>query len=102
MSIDNKISGELKELLLAIERNHHIYDRRYTLVLQAMGLAAKEGLQVGIRKDSTGNEDSDNWLIVVIHLPTGQISWYIPTDKVQYDGHSAEQMYDRVRAAQIR
>jgi hypothetical protein len=100
MSSDNKISGELKELLLAIENNHTNYERRYSLIMQAMGLAAKEGLQVGIRKDSS--EDSDNWLVVVIHLPTGQISWHMPTDKVQYDGHSTEQMYDRVRAAHIR
>jgi len=89
------VSAELKDLLRIIEQNHTNYDRRYGLVIQAMGLAARDGLNVGIRPDPS--EDPTKWLVVIIHLPTGQISWHMPVDQVAYDGHSTEDMYDRVR-----
>lgn len=93
------ISAELKDLLLEIEKHHVNYDRRYGLVIQAMGLAQKEKFKVGIRVDP--DEDPNKWLVVAIHLPTGILTWHMPADTVKWDGSTAEQMYDKVREMKV-
>ena len=62
MSTDNRISGELKDLLLTIENNHTNYERRYSLVLQAMGLAARRDYKLASVKIAT-RIPTTGWLL---------------------------------------
>ena len=54
--------------------------------------------------------ENDSWIIVYVDVPTGQLSWHIsPEDQslfsgvrfapdTEWDGHTTDQKYDRVRA----
>lgn len=84
---------ELKELLTLIELYDEAYDRRYGLVLDAMALAHRLKLQAGVRIDP---EDTE-WPVAFIELPTGQVSWHIPPHPVEWDGHTTEEKYNRIR-----
>jgi hypothetical protein len=69
------------------------YDARYELVFRAVGLALASGLAAGIRDDPA----EPGWPVVYIELPTGQVSWHMPQHPKEFDGHTTEEKYKRVR-----
>ena len=85
---------EFKELLCKIEENDTNYDIRYGLVLKALYLANELGYESGIRIDPS----EPDWPVVYIELPTGQVSWHMPCHKYEWDGHSTEEKYERIRS----
>lgn len=72
--------------------NIPLYPKRYRLVLQAVALAAEQGLMAGFRLDPAEPE----WPVAYIELPTGQVSWHMPQHPKAWDGHTAEEKYRRV------
>lgn len=91
---DNDLAGQLARVLLAIEAADTDYDTRYGLVLDAMTLARKLRLPVGIRID----EKEPEWPVVHIELPTGQVTWHMPQHPAEWDGHDTATKYARCRA----
>ena len=90
---------KLRDLLLRIkevDKQPEVdYDLRYRLVVLAVGLAASIGFDTGYRIDPDEGDGGKNWLVAVIHLPTGQVSWHFATDKVKWDNHDTEEKYRR-------
>ena len=92
MELEKQIDKKkLSKLLLEIVKYDLNYDKRYILILEAISLATKCDYTVGIRVDT-----SNNWPIIVIHLPTGQISWHMPPDEIKYDNHTTEEKFKRI------
>ena len=63
-------------------------------------LASRNGYRVGIRKRN------DEWPILYVDLPTGQVSWHIPKGEVaayfpdypgEWDGHNVAEKRERLR-----
>lgn len=82
----------LKETLKSIEENDTNYKVRYDLVLRAMLFANDLGFATGIRIDY----DQQEWPVVYIELPTGQVSWHMPQHVVAWDGHDTRTKYQRI------
>ena len=78
----------LASVLEKIKINDTNYDIRYPLVFEAINLSQKLGYKTGIRID-------DEWVVFQIQLPTGQVSWHMPSDGDDWDGHSTEEKYKR-------
>lgn len=79
-----------------------VYADRNLLAQLAAVLAQMAGLQVGIAPDPA----EPGWPVVYINLPTGQVSWHIPSDELvsqlpsyqhSWDGHSSDEKQERVR-----
>jgi hypothetical protein len=68
------------------------YEARNRTVLIAAGVAAKEGMEVGISIDPT----EPDWPVLYIELPTGQVSWHLAKHQKKYDGHSTAEKYNRI------
>lgn len=66
------------------------YDVRNRAVWRAVGLAAREGFDVGVRVDP----DEPAWPVVYIELPTGQVSWHMPEHE-PWDGHAVDEKWRR-------
>ena len=81
---------ERAKILQDIKYNDTNYDIRYNLIIKAMTLAAECGYNIGFRVDESG------WPIVIIHLDEGQISWHMPPDNTNYDGHDTDEKYKRI------
>jgi len=63
------------------------YDRRTTLVYEALAVASRLGMPCGIRFDGT-DAGGQQWPVISLTLPTGQVAWHcMATDQV-YDGHT--------------
>jgi hypothetical protein len=84
---------KLKKTLVLIRMHNTDYETRYTLILQAVFLARLVGLQTGFRIDL----DNSEWPVAFIELPTGQVSWHMPQHPVVWDGHTAEEKYERIK-----
>ena len=70
------------------------HDARYRLVFEAMCVALEIGYKAGIRIDPNEPE----WPVVYIELPDlGQVSWHMPQLPQEWDGHSTEEKFDRIR-----
>lgn len=83
----------LDSLLLEIEQHDTDYDRRYTLVLQAVSVANQLGYPAGFRIDPQEPE----WPCAFITLPgVGQISWHCPQFPESWDGHTTAEKYQRI------
>lgn len=67
------------------------YDRRNKLVLHALSMALELGMNAGVRIDAKEQE----WPVVFIELPTGQVSWHIKQHANEWDGHSTDEKYKR-------
>ena len=67
------------------------YGQRNKLVLVAMTLALDLGMNAGVRIDPKEQE----WPVVFIDLPTGQVSWHIKQYGNEWDGHSTDEKYKR-------
>lgn len=79
--------------MLAIEAADESYLVRYGLVFRALHEALEEGYAAGINSD----ESMPGWPCAYIELPQGQVSWYLPAHPVEFDGHSTEEKYARIR-----
>jgi len=69
------------------------YKRRWFQVMDAMLHARQCGIESGIRIDP----DQPEWPVVFIELPTGQVSWHIAQHGREWDGHTTEEKYSRIR-----
>ena len=74
-------------------------DRNLAVQVLAI-LARQQGYQIGIRNRE------DDWPILSVDLPTGQVSWHIPKDEIvallpdypgEWDGHDLKEKRDRLR-----
>jgi hypothetical protein len=63
-------------------------------------LAMRQGYRIGIRNRE------DDWPILYVDLPTGQVSWHIPKDEIvaffpdypgEWDSHDLKEKRDRLR-----
>lgn len=88
------------------------YKERGQVVALLARLAERWGWRVGMAKhpESDTTWDADWRNIVLIDLPTGQVSWHLHDDELSlfaglpeytkpWDGHSTPEKYDRVNAA---
>lgn len=69
------------------------YSIRNRLVLQALGAATAAGFTTGVSVDPSQPEFP---VVVTIHLPTGQVTWHLPSWPA-WDGHDTARKYRRVR-----
>jgi hypothetical protein len=77
------------------------FDRNQAV--QALGrLAQSMGYNVGLLDDP----EEPGWPVLVIDLPTGQVSWHLPADEVlgvwgrydgEWDGHTTGEKRERIR-----
>ena len=74
-------------------------DRNLAVQVLAI-LARQQGYQIGIRNRE------DDWPILYVDLPTGQVSWHIPKDEIvallpdypgEWEGHDLKEKRDRLR-----
>lgn len=84
---------DLKEILVELEPLDQHYEARYMVVLIAMAMAYVAGLEAGFRLDPA----EPDWPVAYIELPTGQVSWHMPAHKREWDGHTTEEKYERIR-----
>lgn len=89
------MTAELAATLALIEAHDLDYPIRYRLVLEAVGLAAAAGLDVGMAYDPA--VDPAYPIVVYIELPAGQTSWHLPQHWRPWDGHSTPEKYRRIR-----
>lgn len=80
-----------------------VYADRNRLAQLAAALAERLGYRVGITVDP----DEPEWPVLLIDLPTGQVSWHLsPSDawpvwdmyEGDWDGHTTEHKAGRIRA----
>lgn len=83
-----------KAQLCHIERYDTDYEQRYGMILRAVAKAHTLGLQAGFRFDPKEPE----WPVAFIELPTGQVSWHIAPHPIEWDGHTTEEKYRRIKA----
>jgi hypothetical protein len=86
---------DLEMALLLIQQHDTDYAKRAMLVYNALALAARAGLECGVRID-VGEKDATKWPVVVIKLPTGEVAWHCAAYPGAYDGHSTEEKYKRI------
>lgn len=86
------VEAELATALAEIERHDQNYAVRYGLVIKALDLAVRAGYPAGFGFDLSEGEE---WPVVYIELPTGQVSWHMPAHPRPYDGHTTEVKYAR-------
>jgi hypothetical protein len=97
MKSNDVLQRKLPEMLLAetlvlITDNDENYDVRNTLVVHAMSLALQCGYEVGMRIDP----HCEDWPVIYIELPTGQVSWHVPPHTKPWDGHSLDTKMNRL------
>lgn len=68
------------------------YSIRNRLVLQALGVATTAGFTTGVSVDPS---EPDYPVVVTIHLPTGQVTWHLPSWP-DWDGHDTPEKYRRI------
>lgn len=69
------------------------YAERNQLLWRAVGVASMAGVEVGIRLDP----GEPAWPVLLIELPTGQVSWHLPQHVKPWDGHTTAEKFARVR-----
>lgn len=84
----------LRQILREVEAADTDYERREDLVWDAVSLARALGYPAGVRIDP----DAPEWPVVLIELPTGQVTWHMPQHPTPWDGHDTEEKYRRCRA----
>lgn len=80
----------LLELTIVNDTNYAYRERLVYHLLHYAGLA---GFECGIRIDPNEPE----WPVVYIELPTGQVSWHMPQHEKEFDGHSTEEKFERIK-----
>lgn len=82
---------------------NELYEERNRLVGLAVSVAQEKGLKTGKAEDP----EDEEWVLIYIDLPTGQVSWHVHRSDLRYfppmgeydkpwDGHSTPKKYDRV------
>ncbi len=84
---------ELGLLLCRIIENDINYDKRNRMVIRAVSLALYIGYDAGFRIDPK----EQDWPVAFIELPTGQVSWHLPPHKHEWDGHTTEAKFQRIK-----
>ncbi len=78
------------------------YLDRNLVVMTLAKLAKQQGYPVGIKQDPQQPE----WPVIMIDLPSGQVSWHIPVTELidflpdyqgEWDGHTLQQKRERVK-----
>lgn len=84
-----------------VDKINEVYTERNMCISLIVRLAMAKGLKTGVRP----NQD---WPIVFVELPAGQVSWHIPEAEFhkyfpsmneydgEWDGHTTEEKYRRV------
>jgi hypothetical protein len=85
----------LAKILEEIVVNDINYNIRYNLIIKAMFIVHELGIKDPVYKVGFR---CDDWPVVILHLPQGQISWHMQPDTIDYDGHSTEEKNDRICA----
>lgn len=85
----------LKTTLRQIEERERAGDylTRNQLILEAWRLAVLLDYPAGVRFD----QDDPAWPVVLIELPTGQVSWHITQHAQAWDGHGTPEKWRRVQ-----
>lgn len=77
------------------------YTERNMCISLIVRMAIAQGLKTGVRPDT-------EWPVVFVELPSGQVSWHIPSEEFhkffpsmnkydgEWDGHTPEEKYRRV------
>jgi hypothetical protein len=82
--------------------NEAYFDRNQAALVLAK-LAQELGMTVGWHVDP----EEPDWLVLMVDLPTGQVSWHFPKDEVvvefpvypgEWDGHDLETKRQRIKA----
>jgi hypothetical protein len=88
------MENQLSDVLKQIELNDTNYDIRYHLVFEALSLASKLNYRTGQKQD----QDDKDWYILYIYLPGDkQVSWHMPNNNIEWDGHNTVTKYERCR-----
>jgi hypothetical protein len=89
-----ELKAILAGLLQQIEEldSQRAYDRRNELVSEAVCTALSLGLATGYSDDPK----EPGWVVTYIELPTGQVSWHLPS--YIWDGHTTQEKYARCRS----
>ncbi|MGD0002873.1 MAG: hypothetical protein ABSE06_01445 [Anaerolineaceae bacterium] len=82
----------LAEVLMKIADNDQNYDVRNSLIVHAMSLALQCGFEVGVSVDLY----TADWPVIYIELPTGQVSWHVPSHSKPWDGHTGDEKVCRI------
>lgn len=69
------------------------HEQRNRWIIQALHHALEAGYPAGIRIDPQEPE----WPVVFIEIDTGQLSWHLPQHRGEWDKHTVEEKYDRIR-----
>lgn len=75
-------------------RPDECYPQRNLFVIQAVAVAMACGFRSGFVADW---EEPEGWVIAYIDLPTGQISFHLPTYPDVFDGHDTDEKYARIQ-----
>ena len=102
MNCMDLLKDKLCDILLQIDNAENLpkpenidYEKRTTLVYEALSLASRLGYQCGIRK--LKDSEDTGWPVVVIKLPTGEVSWHCKATDLEYDGYNTCEKYNRIR-----
>lgn len=76
------------------ETAEQVYAARNQFLVQAAGFASVAGYSAGYAIDPA----APDWPVLLIDLPTGQVSWHLPAYPGTYDGHTTAEKYARVKA----
>ncbi len=100
MSLSMRLTEVLHEILAidrVVDKKPRDYDQRTTLVYKALALASEMGMPCGIRFDST-EQGGQEWPVVSLTLPTGQVAWHCKATAEAYDGHTDDTKAKRIEA----
>ena len=102
----DEIKPENSDELKKFESNtlEEAYFDRNQVVLAFAKMCAENGLKVG-----WNSEKQPDWPVLLIDLPTGQVSWHIPREMAEpyeifavhpmdWDGHDLQQKRERMNA----
>jgi hypothetical protein len=108
-----QIERDLADLLLEVEKydkqDPPDYISREGALFAAQATAWIVGFKTGYRcsaiccersdhdSESQWASDAQDWPVLYIDLPSGQVSWHMPAYRGRWDGHSTEAKYDRIR-----
>ena len=76
------------------------YFDRNLAVMALARLAQTHGFRVGLRRDP----EEPDWPVLMVDLPTGQVSWHLPPGELvgdwpvyqEWDGHTLEEKQQRI------
>jgi hypothetical protein len=89
---ENKSLKMYLESIETFDKNND-YDNRNNFILAALNFCIALGYECGIRVDPKEPE----WPVVFMELPTGQVSWHLSQHEKEWDGHSTEKKYKRIK-----